>query len=578
MSFFRRRHQAFISLANQETSSPKPSYIKANATFENISIHLDISSGGLNQPDTDLDSTFSVQWRVLGTSTWKESAPPARCHPGYTIDTVLTTYNFWAASCMHLTPDTTYQIKVNYNDPDEGAPVVDIFDVSTEAHIVEPTTLKYCIAGTSGGDGSSGNPWQGLQTAADNLSPGETCMVANGTYAPVEFTKTTGTLANPFVFKATNARLAIIDGSGARNCIQVTPSSGTCGYVVFDGFEIRDAILGIEISDTNFFTLKNCYIHDVRDGIRAYSWDNGNINNSYIYNNKFIGNTVWPRTDGGWDSAKGIWAGGNNDTYAYNEVSNFDDGISWESLNFDEVNYGADIHHNYVHKIVDDAIEIDESVSNIRVYKNNIFDARDGLSQGPLHGGPCYVFRNVIYNMETSGHKLTRGGTGIYMYNNTEVMLGYGHVNSSSSKSTWNNTITKNMAGAAQWDNYFQQGTLPDPTDHDWDYNSFYTATTFRYVWSGTPYTTIAAMYAATGLAQNDQEITLSDFVDVSLPTDDYDAHVPGDYDFRPSVGSDLIGAGTKINNVNDPWDSASSPTSGAYVYNETLEQIGCNF
>jgi hypothetical protein len=558
---------------------PPPSYITVNSTFENISIHLDLTS--LGQTDSDLDSTFVIEYKeAVSLGPYLPSAPVARCHTGYTIDGSATTYNFWAGSCMHLNPDTEYEVKTTYYDPDEGSAVIDIFSASTQAYPTTPTTQKYCIPGTSGGDGSSGNPWQGLQTAVDNASAGDNIECANGTYDDISITSLSGTKANPIRFYAANVRQAIIDANASIYGIQINPSSGTIDYIEFDGFEIRDATSGgIGIHECNFISIKNCYIWDVPNGIRARGWDNDNINHTYIYNNKIIGNTTWPRTDGGWGPDKGVWTSGNNETICYNEISNFDDGISWESQNFDEVNYGADIHHNYVHKIVDDAVEIDESVSNVRVYKNYIYDARDGVSTGPLHGGPCYVFRNVIYNMETSGHKLTRGGTGVYMYNNTECMLGYGHVNSSSSKSTWNNTITKNMAGFSQFDFYAQFGSLPDSTDHDWNYNFFYSSTySVRYIWNNTAYTTAASLYSAHGLAQNDGTITFSDVTTGSLPTDDYDAHSPGSYDWRPTSGSGLIGAGIKINNVNDPWDSANPPTAGAFVYNETLDSVGCNF
>jgi hypothetical protein len=566
-------------------SESKPSYIAANATPRGISIHLDISSGGLNKPDADLDSTFSVLYRKLGTGRWYSSAPAARCHTGYVIDTVTTTYNFWAASCCHLEEDTTYQIRVNFYDPDATPAHVWIFEVTTDYYLDIPSNNKYCIPGTSGGDGSSGNPWQGLQTAYNNCSAGDNISCGNGTYAKFTMNSTkSGTRANPIRFFAENDRLAVIDAAAGHYGVEINPSSGTVSHIMIDGFEIKgstdnDAAASITITDCDHITIQNCYMHDTVHGIRARGWNNDNIHHIYVYNNKMIGNTTWPRTDGGWDSAKGIWCSGNNDEYAYNTVTNFDDGISWESQNYDEVNYGCDIHHNFVNKIVDDGIEMDESVSNCRIYRNNVFNCRDAVSYGPIHGGPVYTFRNWIYNMETSGHKLTRGGTGCYLYNNSECMLGYGHVNSSSSKSTWNNTRTINTASWGDLDFYAQFGNLPDSTDHDWDWNLFYSDTyTVRYIWDNTAYTTAASLYAAHGLAQNDGTIDFTDVTTGSLPTDEFVAHSPGSYDFRPTVGSDLRDAGTFVPNLNDLWDITSNPTVGAFLYNETVGTIGCDF
>jgi hypothetical protein len=62
------------------------------------------------------------------------------------------------------------------------------------------------------------------------------------------------------------------------------------------------------------------------------------------------------------------------------------------------------------------------------------------------------------------------------------------------------------------------------------------------------------------------------------MPTGDFDEHDPDDYDFRPTSGSDLTDAGVFLPNINEPWDKGSTPTVGAFLYNETIEQIGCDF
>jgi hypothetical protein len=107
----------------------------------------------------------------------------------------------------------------------------------------------------------------------------------------------------------------------------------------------------------------------------------------------------------------------------------------------------------------------------------------------------------------------------------------------------------------------------------------FYSSTySVRYIWDGTAYTTTAALYAAHGLAQNDGTIDFTDITTGSLPTGDFDEHDPDDYDFRPTSGSDLTDAGVFLPNINEPWDKGSTPTVGAFLYNETIEQIGCDF
>jgi hypothetical protein len=58
----------------------------------------------------------------------------------------------------------------------------------------DPTGRQlYVVPGSGGGDGSAGNPFQGLQTAADNAQPGDVFHVAAGTYSRLPALRTATT-------------------------------------------------------------------------------------------------------------------------------------------------------------------------------------------------------------------------------------------------------------------------------------------------------------------------------------------------------------------------------------------------
>ena len=81
------------------------------------------------------------------------------------------------------------------------------------------------------GDGTSSNPWQTIQKAADAVAPGDTVLVRPGTYPDaVEMYDVAGTADAPVTFKADGADV-VIDASDAdveRDAVRI----GTSSYVV----------------------------------------------------------------------------------------------------------------------------------------------------------------------------------------------------------------------------------------------------------------------------------------------------------------------------------------------------------
>src|SRR5262249_58331079 len=74
--------------------------------------------------------------------------------------------------------------------------------------------------------------------------------------------------------------------------------------------------------------------------------------------------------------------------------------------------------------MVDDIIEADGGVHNIRVMRNRGFNAaQHGLSAQPVFGGPAYFYRNIVYNVPMGGAVKNGGANpaGVLVYHNTFI-------------------------------------------------------------------------------------------------------------------------------------------------------------
>ncbi|MFT4122408.1 MAG: right-handed parallel beta-helix repeat-containing protein [Microbacteriaceae bacterium] len=95
----------------------------------------------------------------------------------------------------------------------------------------------------------------------------------------------------------------------------------------------------------------------------------------------------------------------------------------------------VDVHHNSVHDIMDDAVELESpEQSHVRYHSNHLWDVFQGISVTVDYPGPIHVFRNVVESTHprrpgsTSSHSIKSGldsGIGraenIKFYNNTFV-------------------------------------------------------------------------------------------------------------------------------------------------------------
>jgi len=544
--------------------------LKLQSSFEHISAHLDFSG------DDNKNSTFLLEYKVKGTNEYKLASTSMRAYPELIVDGNQLNKNFHAASAMHLLPNTHYDIRVTFIDEDGGTEIF-TSEIKTKKYpeIGNSGNVIYVSPGNEGGNGTESNPYLGIQTAIDECEPGQIILLNNGEYNAFAC-EVSGTEENPIIIKSLNLHGAIINGNNtSTGIITIGTSSDSTKYIQIEGLQIKNGKWGIDAQNTQFVTIRNNKIYDVDYGF-VNRRENGWEHNQLIYNNEFTGKTTWPQLNGNIPSERAIDIRGNNNTISYNSISNFGDGISTDGMPY-EVSYGLDIHNNFITKVVDDAIEVDGMVSNTRVYENVVINARAGISLAPVFGGPAYIFRNQFYNLENSTFKLNRSPAGLIIVNNSFAKS----ENGMSSPSGWQNIIFKNNVNLAE-DYCFEEYELAESSMLDWDNNAYKSLRSGNsaepwFKWDNTQFENIGDLANNSEIGDNSIETSVSDFINMSIPTVYGNEASYSGIDFHPKPSASLINQGISFVNLNDPYVQDGLTDIGALELGSDLI-AGSNF
>jgi len=547
-----------------------PGTIRTDATFESISILYNISN------DVNLNSTLQINYRENGSGqTYQPAAKTMRAHPGLIIDGNATNRNYHAGSIMFLTTGTTYDVQIILTDPDGGS-VTNNITVTTKS-IPQPSAnanLKYVIPGNGGGTGSSSDPFQGIQSAIATAAAGDHFILRPGEYLPFSMT-TNGTASQPIVFESETPHTAIFNGNGITSgIISLGSTNVPIQHTIIDGFIITNGSIGIDAQSTQFLTVRNCLISNVNFGIYNRR-ENGLEQDQYITNNYFVGRTTWPQS--GIPGDRAVDLRGNNNVVSYNSIRNFADGVSTDGPQY-ETSYSMDIHHNDIIDMVDDVIEVDGTIANSRIYNNRGFNARAGISVAPVHGGPMYIFRNELFNLELSALKMNRGPSGIIVAHNTISNL----ENAISSSSGWQNTYFRNNVVFASRYCFEEYGLINGSID-DWDYGAYKstrggTTNLEEFKWDNIRYATIPILQASGILEANSIQVEFSDFNNIALPDSKTISTDPSERDFMPVAGSPAINSGDYIDHINTPYVTDGQPDRGALEFGMPLPVYGPDY
>ncbi len=540
-------------------------------SMRHIGIHSSISM------DSNQNSTCVYKYKRKGDSTYQLGAPIVRTNGSALVDGEVLGEEYYGGSLMFLSPNTQYDVRIEISDAEGGGMVIDTTVNTLKYPEICPTgQVLYVEPGNGGGGGTINDPYLGLQEGVNHAGPGDILICSDGIYAPFTLT-TSGTKEMPITIRSGSLHGAVIEGGNTSGgIITLGVYDDSISHVIVDGFVVQNGRWGIDAQNTQHVLIRNNKIEDVDYGYvnrRENGWEHHQI----ITNNKIEGRTTWPQTNGNIPSERGVDIRGNYNTISYNTITDFGDGISTDGSPY-KTSYCLDIHNNWINRVVDDAIEVDGMVSNTRVYENRCYNARVGVSMAPVYGGPLYVFRNEIVNMEGSAFKMNRSPYGLHISNNTVV----NSENGMSSPSGWRHVSFKNnvvVSGRYTFEEY----ALITTANIDWNYNGYYSsrggnASEPWFKWDNTKYDDLMDLQSNTNVESNGATLSLSDFMLISIPTS-YDQEVLyTDYDLSPQMSGGQKDSGTTIENMTSRYVIDGLPDMGAIEMGGLAVEYGHDF
>jgi hypothetical protein len=531
---------AVAVLMAQPTNGTVPGTVRSYTTFQSVGIEWDISG------DADHDATVAVEFRASASSLWRPALPLMR------VD--YNGANMLAGSILFLNPNTTYEVKLTLGDPDGGAETRSM----TVATLAVPAAstggrLFHVVPGSGGGDGSSTNPFKGIDAAQPAAQPGDTFLLHAGSYGGrITFTKP-GASSNYIVWKGAG------DGEALFSGIDVS-----AGHVWLEGLTLRDqpyALMSkggptdVVISRCTF--INNHYsIYLQQGGSYWYIADNTIVGDTPVSTESFDGEGI---------ELNGEFSASYGHVVAHNDITNVADGIS-------NGTYNIDVFGNDIHDTSDDGFEGDPGGVNIRVWGNRIHNAaHNGISFQPQSGAPWYILRNQLVGFKESPFKFRTTDRSVIAHNTIVMWDNMICCNGSHLlRSRVRNNLWVSVSGGQIWD--FGSSVKDWRTDFNNDGFDWGGSTApFRY--GGVVYSSLAALSAASGLETSGRQINKNTcFETFNVPGPPL-TPIPPQY-MTLKAGCSAVDAGAILPNVNDGFLGAA-PDLGAYELGQPLPAYG---
>ncbi|MBX7136345.1 MAG: hypothetical protein K1X83_00070 [Oligoflexia bacterium] len=560
-----------------------------------------LSSAGFAWPITGDDNgnaRVTIRYRRVGDAGWSQGLPFMRVEKN-TTSLNFNPGNYISGSLLNLTPATQYEAELTLSDADGGSSIqTKTFSTRAEPAATSLAAVKYIIPGSGGGDGSAANPYKGL-AAADTAAialPGTVFILKPGNYGRYTFQRS-GSAGAPITYRGENPDTVIFDGSSSNQSFVVDLSSKS--NIVLENLSIKNSCMGLKADDSQNLVLRRLKISVVKSCEPTALQIRGNANNAYICDNTLLGAEPPLRRDLSNDDT-GISVAGTGHEICNNDIRSFYDAIDTYDggTTYAYAANSVDIHHNLLLDQTDDGIETDGSRRNIRVFRNLIANSFNGISAQPNYGGPNYIFRNEIYNVNDKPFKFHNlVVNSVYLRPSGSFVF---HNSTNAYKAAWH---TGGVA-AGDWGNSYMRNNLffdNDPGDGTYysiegtyyidqfikngawypyfDYNGWAPQSSASYVikLNNVRYKTFNAacdstvaddFCSATGNSRHDKIVTKAQCVKVENVWGEGNGHTaiayrPGDWDFSLVNGAAAIDAGVRLPNLNDDYLGAN-PDLGA--------------
>lgn len=250
--------------------------------------------------------------------------------------------------------------------------------------------------------------------------------------------------------------------------------------------------------------------------------------------------------------------------FCNNYIHDYFDGVKIVGTEILPYASNSDVRDNFFLHLSDDGVETDGYASNVRITHNRFEDLLVGVSVAPALGGPVYIVRNQMVdlnnvaftNYETSAIKFNIDGVlsgETFAYHNTGVTFEQQNAALSvTNDSNWIGLTMKNniWQGTQRGMYYHLDNILPV----DQDYDLFDSTSGALVLFQGTDFFSIASYFNATGLCQNG---VAGDPLFVNSGAGDY----------RLQAGSPAIDAGVIIQGINNQGFLGVGPDIGAFEF-----------
>jgi hypothetical protein len=503
--------------------------------------------------DDNHNARVLVEFRKLGDTKWRKGMdlfrvdsegmrPAARPPAGQTL---------LAGSIFDLTEGTAYEVKLSLKDPDGGS-AEKTLKMTTWSEPKLPT----------GGRQVDVKPGE-LKQALAAARPGDTLLLHKGVYEG-KFHMPSGQEGKPIALVAAGDGEVILDGQKADNVIDGAGAQ----HVMLEGLSLRNATWAISFNKGGYATVRRCKITDCVYGLVAQA-SSPQQRRILIADNLFVGPSAWPRSKG-IEDARGIQISGMGNVVCYNRIRGYGDGVD----TFSTYPCSAiDFHNNDISECTDDGSEMDYSEHNTRNFENRYTNCYQGVSVQPIHGGPVYVFRNVLYNLGLETFKMHNGPSGGLFFHNTSVKSGMPLVLYSHEPVT--NFVMRNNIFLGTESNYGYENSAP-MVRCDFDYDGFGGQWKAFLKWNDKRYITMEDARKDAPVYKHAVKLEAQGLFasGVMPPADVKEQFDPKVNDLRLKPGSPAIDAGEPISNINDGF-TGKAPDLGAYELGKPIPHYG---
>ncbi|NOH10987.1 MAG: right-handed parallel beta-helix repeat-containing protein [Chloroflexi bacterium] len=271
---------------------------------------------------------------------------------------------------------------------------------STSAAMAQNAGATYYVApdGSNDNPGTIEAPWESIQYAADNASPGDLIFVRGGVYNEIiEFSRS-GTSSAPIVFRNYPDEQPLIVSPDWSGFVFVGVE-----WIVVDGFALTDMTNdGIFISDAHNIEVNNCEVYGSGNiGIHIVTYEgpatNNTVRNCSVYDNGGEGIYLDVKADSPAVVEDNIVENNLVFNNAYEGIQNTHESGAEPKPS------GTLIRNNYIYNNGPDWATLDLGGDNLRVIGNVIYDNNAPVGGIYYSGGSGSIIQdNIIQNNQHS--------------------------------------------------------------------------------------------------------------------------------------------------------------------------------